>query len=52
VEQHPTGNYSNVVFQAGTHNQYDQLVLPFAVIGNGVDVEVGCNFQGNKYEYS
>ncbi len=40
------GNYSQVSFVEGTHNQYDELVAPYAVIGNGVDAEVGFSFSG------
>jgi hypothetical protein len=38
------GDYSSVSFEEGTHNQYDNLVAPFAVIGNGVDGEIGFSF--------
>lgn len=38
------GNYDSIEFQTGTHNQYDELIAPFAVIGKGVDVEVGYGF--------
>lgn len=38
------GNYDNVTFEDGTHNQYDELVQPYATIGNGVDAEIGYSF--------
>jgi len=38
------GDNSQVTFVTGTHNQYDALVTPFAVIGNGVDAAVGYSF--------
>lgn len=38
------GDSSQVLFETGTHNQYDQLVTPYAVIGNGVDAEIGYSF--------
>lgn len=38
------GNNSQVGFETGTHNQYDEIVAPYAVIGNGVDMEVGYSF--------
>ncbi len=34
-----SGNYST--FTPGTHNQYDNLLAPYAVIGNGGDIELG-----------
>lgn len=43
------GDYSRVNFETGTHNQYDTLVTPVDIIGNGVDAEVGYSFAtGNK----
>ncbi len=41
-----TGDYSQVSFEEGTHNQYDELVAPYAVIGNGVDAEIAYSFSG------
>jgi hypothetical protein len=38
------GDYAAVAFKEGTHNQYDNLVAPFAIIGNGVDAELGFSF--------
>ncbi len=38
------GQFDSIEFQTGTHNQYDELIAPFAVIGKGVDVEVGYGF--------
>lgn len=38
------GDKSSVTFQAGTHNQYDLLIAPFDIIGNGVDAELGFSF--------
>lgn len=38
------GDYSGVSFEEGTHNQYDNLLVPYDVIGNGVDAEVGFSF--------
>ncbi len=40
------GDYSEVSFVEGTHNQYDELVAPYAVIGNGVDAEIAYSFSG------
>lgn len=40
------GDSSDVAFEDGTHNQYDQQVTPYAVIGNGVDAELGYSFSG------
>ena len=42
-----TGDDSQISFETGTYNQYDQLVSPFAVIGNGLDTEVGYSFDIN-----
>ncbi len=36
------GDSSQVSFE--THNQYDALAAPYAVIGNGIDAEVGYSF--------
>ncbi len=38
------GNYDYVNFVSGTHNQYDALAVPYDVIGNGADVEMGYRF--------
>jgi hypothetical protein len=38
------GDSSGVFFETGTHNQYDELVAPYAVIGNGVDAEIAYSF--------
>ncbi len=38
------GDTSTVSFENGTHNQYDKLVAPFTVIGDGVDTEMGYSF--------
>ncbi len=43
-----TGDESQVSFETGTHNQYDELVTPYAVIGNGVDAAIGYSFEGLK----
>jgi hypothetical protein len=42
------GNYSYVNFEEGTHHQYDELVTPYAVIGNGVDAAIGYSFDANR----
>lgn len=39
-----SGNYNYVTFEQGTHNQYDELITPVNVIGNGVDAELGYSF--------
>ncbi len=44
VFQSTIGNYDSVAFVEGTHDQYDMLVAPYAVIGNGIDAEVGYGF--------
>ncbi len=41
------GNEDFVTFIPGTHNQYDALMTPYAVIGNGGDVELGYSFDEN-----
>ena len=38
------GDSSGVSFVEGTHNQYDNIVAPYDVIGNGVDAEIGYSF--------
>lgn len=38
------GYNDTVSFENGTHNQYDQLVAPFTVIGDGIDTEIGYSF--------
>jgi hypothetical protein len=38
------GDDNAVSFENGTHNQYDELVAPFVVIGHGVDTEIGYSF--------
>lgn len=44
------GDNSQVAFETGTHNQYDELVASYDVIGNGVDAEFGYSFAGeNNY---
>lgn len=40
------GDTSYVSFETGTNNQYDELVTPYAVIGNGVDAAIGYSFAG------
>lgn len=42
------GDNSQVSFKSGTHNQYDAIVQPYAVIGNGADVEIGYSLPGMK----
>lgn len=42
------GDYSHVAFENNTHNQYDALVAPYDVIGNGVDAELGYSFAGSN----
>ncbi len=37
-----------VVFEDNTHNQYDMLVTPYSVIGNGADAEIGYSFASFK----
>lgn len=41
-----TGDSSQVFFETGTHNQYDQQVQSSAVVGNGLDAELGYSFAG------
>lgn len=43
------GDYDNVAFEDGTHNQYDMLVQPYATLGNGVDAEIGYSFAGENH---
>ncbi len=38
------GDSSHLYFQSGTHNQYDEQVTPYAVIGDGADAELGYSF--------
>ncbi len=38
------GDSSRVYFETGTHNQYDEQVTPYAVIGDGADAELGYSF--------
>ncbi len=38
------GDYSQVTYEE--HNQYNALAAPYAVIGNGVDGEIGYSFSG------
>ena len=37
-----------VSFEPGTHDQYDDLLVPFTVVGDGLDMAVGYSFSGYK----
>ena len=48
VKQSGAAFPGGVAFETGTHNQYDTVLTPYTVIGNGMDVAAGYSFAGYR----